>query len=128
MSIQVHPYGIAWCVFTPIQVTNNGHISPGAPNIDYTPKELPRLSPMIAVYWADADTRPRYGGVVWFRNFSTPDLLRRALTDIQCAYPLVSVIDYIVIVTWDHVGYYSMHTEKVKKITSLLYGSLYIFT
>ena len=83
----------------------------------YSPQELPINTPILAVYWADSDTRPEDGGTIWygFRINSIDALLiqKQALRDIQRAYPSVSSIDFLLIATWDHLGYYSNHTDKV---------------
>ena len=68
---------------------------------------------VLLVYSADVDTRPEDGGGIWFRNVTSPETMERALTDVQRAYPHVSSIDSSLIVTWDHVGYASLHTDKV---------------
>ena len=65
------------------------------------------------MYWADADTQPGDGGYVWYRVTTYPAILQQALNDIQLAYSAVSYIDYILIATWDHIGYYPEHTDKV---------------
>ena len=69
--------------------------------------------PLIAIYWADADTRPDDGGYIWYRVTTYPAILQQALNDIQLAYSAVSYINYILIATWDHVGYYLRRTDKV---------------
>ena len=66
------------------------------------------------MYKAGVDIRPQDGGGVWSRKANSPDTIQRALTDIQRAYPHISDIDHIIITTWDHVGYASFHTDKVR--------------
>ena len=65
------------------------------------------------MFWADVDTRPDDGGFVWYRTTDAPDLIERALKDIQSAYQSVIDIDYLFIATWDHVGYFPLLTDKV---------------
>ena len=60
------------------------------------------------------------GGGVWFRNVTSPETMERTLTDVQRAYPHVSSIDSSLIVTWDHVGYASLHTDKTIVFTCML--------
>ena len=81
---------------------------------------LPFGTPLIAVLWADVDTRPRNGGYVWYRTTNSLDLLQRARQDIRRAYGFAneSEIDYLLIATWDHVGYYSRLTDKVVCLTA----------
>ena len=65
------------------------------------------------MFWADADTRPDDGGFVWYRITNSSDLTERALKDIRNAHPRVADIDYLLIATWDHIGYYFRQTDKV---------------
>ena len=97
-----------------LQVNNNGNISPGGPFGQFIPQVFPNsFFPLIAVYWADADTQPEDGGFVWYQIITSSDLLQRALDDISLAYPSAPDIDYLLIATWDHIGYYNLHTDKV---------------
>ena len=82
---------------------------------------------MIAIYWADADTQPDDGGYVWYRTTTEPTILQQALNDVKLAYP-VSSIDYIFIATWDHVGYYAGHTDKVVMLTLRSYNCVGYFS
>ena len=66
------------------------------------------------MFWADVDTNPDDGGFVWYRIADSPDLKERALKDIQRAYSSVPDVDYLLIATWDHVGYFPEQTDKVK--------------
>ena len=56
------------------------------------------------------------GGHVWFRNSTNPNTTERAraLTDIQRASPHITHIDYLFVVTWDHI--YSPSSYKVCKL------------
>ena len=105
----------------PLQVNENGHITPQQPYDLYILIELPIEVAMIAVYWADCDTRPHDRGYVWYRVTTEPTLLQQALNDTQRAYPSVSYIDYLLIAAWDHVGYFSQHTDKVICMTIRVY-------
>ena len=81
--------------------------------MDWTPRDLPINNPIIAVYWADSDPRPPNGGNIWYGINSTEALLQQALGAIQCAYPSVSSIDFLLIATWDHIGYHRLGFDKV---------------
>ena len=95
-------------------MNNNGHLSFVMPYGSYTPEGLPVLDVfLVAMFWADVDTRPEDGGLVWYRITTSPDLLQRALSDIQKTYPTVSDLDYLFIATWDHIGYFNGMTDKV---------------
>ena len=110
------------------QVNNNGHLTPANPYSEFFPQELPFNTPLIAVFWADSDTEPHDGGFVWYRISYSPDLIERALKDIQSAYPSVPDIDYLLIATWDHIGYYPGQTDKVSYTLTPSYIAMPIFT
>ena len=96
------------------QVNNNGHLPLGPRYRKFNPRQLPFEVPLIIVYWADVDTSPDDGGYAWYRITTSQNLLQRAVKDIQRAYPFVSdEIDYLLIATWDHVGYWPRQTDKV---------------
>ena len=62
--------------------------------------------PMIAPFYDDVDTRGT--GNVWYRISSDASLLTKAKQDILNFSPL-----WLFIATWDHVGYYNSHIDKV---------------
>lgn len=90
--------------YNSVIINNNGNISFLAPYFTFTPNSFPDSTyNMIAPFWADVDTRGTYlldslgnyignndGGSVWYKV--TPSSL---------------------IVIWDHVGYFSNHTDLV---------------
>jgi len=89
------PLGFTFDLFgspqTEVYINNNGNVSFGGPFYTYTPEGFPVADyPMVAPFWADVDTRSMEdgAGVVWMMQ--GPDYLA---------------------VTWDHVGYYSQHTD-----------------
>ena len=98
------------------QVINNGGISFIEQVSAFTPEPFPleRLLPLIAVYWADVDTSSSTtsGNTVWYRETADPSLLERAKIDIAFFGNFVPT--YLFIATWDHVGYFSQHTDKVR--------------
>lgn len=75
---------------------------------------------IIAPYWADVDTSgsdtSRDPGSVWYRETANADLLQKAKQSISSAFVNHEnfVPTYLFIATWDHVGYFSGHTDKVK--------------
>jgi len=71
-------------------INNNGNLSFGAAYSEYTASGFPIEGfPMVAALWADVDTRDENGSV-WFKTQSNA-----------------------LIVTWDDVGYYSTHGDKL---------------
>ena len=68
---------------------------------------------MIAPFWADIDFSKT--GNVFYRQTTDPDLLARATNEIKLAFPTSSKakIKNLLIVTWDEVGYYYQHIDKV---------------
>ena len=97
------------------QVNNNGVISFTRAVSDFTPEPFPLGNglELIAPYWADVDTRGT--GLVWYRETASPDLLDRAQTEIRRIFAAQEnfVPTYLFIATWDHVGYYDSHVDKV---------------
>ena len=98
-----------------MQVNNNGDISFTTPVSAYTPQAFPLSGnlQLIAPYWADVDTRGT--GSVWYRQTTDTWLLARARDEIQAAFINQASFNptSLFIATWDHVGYYSRHTDKV---------------
>lgn len=101
-------------------MNNNGHISFDGPVSTYTPVPFPLngsgfdATQLIAPYWADADTRP--GGTVWYRESSSQADLSRAQSEIRDIFPGEAdrfSPHLVFIVTWDHIGYYDQHYDKV---------------
>lgn len=77
--------------YTSIYINNNGNITFGGPSGEYTPQPINAdFMPMIAAFWADVDTRD--GGAVYYHL----DPATGTLT-----------------VTWDHVGYFDQHNDKL---------------
>ena len=54
-------------------------------------------------------------GQVYYRQTSDAVLLARANNEIQIAFPMSQTVNItnLLIVTWDAVGYYYRHTDKV---------------
>ncbi len=74
---------------TQVFINNNGNISFGSSFTTFTSTGFPVAGfPMIAPFWADVDTRDGGSGVVYYK------IDANRLT-----------------VTWDHVGYYSSHSN-----------------
>ena len=64
-------------------------------------------------FYADVDTTPDDGGSVSYRHTTDPALLQRAMDEIQRAYPHTAAVEYLLIATWDHVGYFKERADKV---------------
>lgn len=100
-----------------LQVNNNGDVTFGGAYAGYSPMPFPIAgNPMIAPFFADIDTNG--AGTVWYRTTTDASLLAKAASDIP---PILSGPNFnptwLFIVTWDHVGYYNSHTEKVNTYT-----------
>jgi len=59
------------------------------------------------------DTRPIGGGVVYYRETSNNTLLKRASSEIKNAFGVNFSATHLFIATWNAVGYYSNHIDKV---------------
>ena len=96
-------------------MNNNGDISFTTAVPGFTPTSFPLSDnlELIAPYWADVDTRGT--GNVWYRQSEDLSLLNRAGDEIRAAFPSLGFFtpSYLFIATWDHVGYFSSHTDKV---------------
>lgn len=97
-------------------MNTNGAVSFTNPVTSFTPERFPLSGnqELITPYWADVDTRPRNGGSVWYRETANSSLLRRARSEIAMGFIDQKDFNpvYMVIATWDHVGYYNMKTDK----------------
>ena len=100
------------------QVGDNGIIGLNSVYNIWTPKLLPfNGAQFIAPYWADVDLTGT--GQVYYRQTKNPVLLARATSEIQTAFPLsypfskYLTVTNLIVVTWDAVGYYPEHTDKV---------------
>ena len=103
-----------------LQVSNNGVLSLNLSYASYTPVAFPFLSssPLIAPFLADVDTTVSNSGNVTYRATTEATLLAKAAHDIP---PVLAGPDFIpvwlFIATWDHVGYFSGHFDKVRMLT-----------
>ena len=82
---------------------------------EYTPRPFPlsRNQSIVAPYWADVDTTGT--GRILYRQTYNSALLARATDEIRAAFPTSQNVNVtsLLIVTWDAVGYYDGHTDKV---------------
>ncbi|WP_454624428.1 nidogen-like domain-containing protein [Bradyrhizobium cenepequi] len=84
-----------------LYINNNGNITFGSPTDAYTPSVIDAglNNPIIAVFWADVDTRGDGGGNVYY--------------DLDEA-------DGVMTITWDDVGYYPSRTDKLNSFQLVL--------
>jgi hypothetical protein len=85
--------------YTGLYINNNGDVTFTDPYGSYSPTGFPSsaIPPMIAPFWADVETNPTASGVVWHK-----------------------VQAHRIIIIWDHVGYYSYHTDKLNTFELVL--------
>lgn len=90
--------------YTSIYINNNGNITFGAPSSSYTPTEIDAGfgNPIIAVFWADVDTRT--AGNVYYD---------------------MDPVDGVMTITWDHVGYYNQHSDMLNSFQIMLVNEGY---
>ena len=99
------------------QVGDNGIISLNSSYNHYIPGPIPLYGPrFIAPYWSDVDLTGT--GNVFYRQTKDPALLARATNEIRNVFPLSQnvIVTNLLIVTWDAVGYYNNHTDKVTRL------------
>ncbi|HTF05331.1 MAG TPA: nidogen-like domain-containing protein, partial [Bacteroidia bacterium] len=78
-------------IMTTAYINNNGNISFGSPYGTFSSAAFPSNQySMIAPFWADIDTRGAASGLVYYKVTPTAMIVR-----------------------WQTVGYYSMHTDKL---------------
>lgn len=76
--------------------------------------------PLIAPYWADADTRGI--GEVWYRETTSQADRDRAQREIRANFREAArfVPQLVFIATWDNIGYYPRRVNKVLLLFYLL--------
>ena len=69
---------------------------------------------LIAPFWADVDTRGT--GRVWYRESTNQEDRDRAQREIRTIFQEAGGFspNIVIVVTWDHVGYYEERTERVR--------------
>ena len=93
---------------------DNGIISLDNSYNPWRPESLPINDfQFIAPYWADFHLVRT--GNVFYRQTRNPALLARATNEIRAAFPMSEnvIIINLLVVTWDAVGYYYKHADKV---------------
>ena len=94
-------------------------VSFDAPVPGYTPQSFPISGSrvLLSPYWGDVDTRPDPdGGFVYYRNTTDSTLLTKAMNQVRTLFPAFANFTptFLFIATWDHVGYFNQHTDKVR--------------
>ena len=121
---------IVCCVVILIQVYTNGFITLGGfyNNTAYIPKVLKTTGgPIIAPFFADADTRGYRSGMIYFRQTKEPSLLERAKQDIEFTFPGTTFTPkHLYIVTWDKIGFYNHHDNLVSTSMCVLVAYLFL--
>lgn len=115
------------------QISDNGILSFRRAISSLSPTQFPNDDIMIAPFWANVDTRNSSEtppdniarediGKVWFREAFDAELLDKAGQEIREAFVGVSTFTpkSLFIATWSNVGYFSLHTDKVKLKKSIL--------
>ena len=96
-----------------MKVHNNGYLTLKEVEGDYTPVSFPFLgNPIIAPFWADVDTRVGDGSV-YYRATNSKALLQRVEFEVVAIWRSFFKPTRLLIVTWDHVGYYDQKQDKV---------------
>ena len=124
-SVLILPFPIRFfdTLKSTLYVNTNGHISFDDPLDFYDPRPFPIPDlPLIAPYWADVDTTPPDGGQIWYRISTNNCLITDLIESIVSSQLTLSSFtpEYMVIVTWDHVGYYEERTDKTNTFQCIL--------
>ena len=89
------PVSLGWnfslfgTLYDQVYINNNGNITFDSPLGAFNATGFPIVTPMIAAFWADVDTRNPASGTVWYKVF--PDRL---------------------VVVWNKVGYFGQQADK----------------
>ncbi|MDG1331402.1 MAG: hypothetical protein P8P74_03685, partial [Crocinitomicaceae bacterium] len=78
--------------YTQVWINTNGNITFNGPYSAYSASGFPFSLPMVAPFWGDVDTRNTAGGQIHYKLSATN-----------------------LVVTWDHVGYYSNAVDKLNE-------------
>lgn len=106
-------------VYTGLYVNNNGSVTFESARPTYTPDAITGVSynPEISPYFADVDTR--LSGAEATAGVVTPTAGGNSAGSDLVWYDLDTANDRFV-VTWDDVGYYSVHTDKLNAFQLVL--------
>ena len=117
-----------------MQVNNNGVVSFDTRVSGFTPQPFPITgSALLSPYWGDVDTRGT--GNVYYRGTTDSTVLNRASENIRSIFPEFNTplaltpftATYLYIATWDHVGYFSRHTDRVCVVSSCSFNLMSLF-
>ena len=119
-------FGTTW---TGLYVNNNGNVTFGNGLSSYTPTSIGGsfYNPIIAPFWGDVDTSLSYDNVDWENidwddyNYDSGDISEGFVTPTAGGNSMGSNLTWYDIntanntftVTWDDVGYFSAHTDKL---------------
>jgi Ca2+-binding RTX toxin-like protein len=109
--------------YTQISINNNGNITFGGGGLStYTPFALQSGGvPIIAPFFADVDTRLNVTGTIGPNNVTpTPGGNSRGSDLVWYDFDTAA---QTLTVTWDDVGYYSVHTDKLNAFQLQLIGT-----
>ena len=93
-------------------MATNGLLSLNESVNAFTPVPFPTTEVRIAPFWADADTEGGLGNI-FYRLTINPTLLNQAAQIINNAFTSSFTPQYLAIVTWFEVGYFSQRGDKV---------------
>ena len=90
--------------YTSIYINNNGNITFAGPSSAFTPSQITAgaNNPIIAAFWADVDTRGGAGTSTGGNSTGS----NRVYYDLDATNGVLTV-------TWDDVGYYNSHKDKL---------------
>lgn len=113
-----------------MQVNTNGILSFNAPSRHFSRTPFPLASQtalhsdtynIIAPFWGDVDTTNNESGRIWYRQTTDRRQLSQASRDVLQHFRLYPDVDLrnfnplvMVVVTWDHVGYFQRQSDKVE--------------
>lgn len=102
-------------------VNNNGNITFDAGLSSYTPEAFPGSHQIVAPYWADVDTRGTGSGLAYYGERTDSGTLSTISSQVNAAFSGAGfTATYGFVATWDHVGYFSSHTDMLNTFQAVL--------
>src|SRR5437764_4589142 len=118
------PFAFFGTAHSSLFVNNNGNITFGSPLSTFTPFAFPSMDQIIAPYFADVDTGggvpPNGGNAVYYSERTNQTDLGAISTIINRAFGGSFHTTSAFVATWDHVGYFSSHTDLLNTFQVVL--------
>jgi hypothetical protein len=115
--------------YSQLYFNNNGDLTFSSPYSGFTPSLFTQASsiPMVAPWFADVDTRGAASDsparLLWYRVSTQASDVQLAKAELSL--PDSVVVNYVVVATWNKVGYYSGGHDKLNTFQASIQGKLH---